>query len=131
MIYRRRGYGKYLIFICAVWLIYAFIFDARDDSGNFEINQDLIDKLVERANKHAKLQASAIEHENLKEIKKEPIHLADDHDHPIEEIKKAEEQVKQLAGNIQVNAPVVHDLGSVPGKEIKNSCLLFNHMNSN
>jgi hypothetical protein len=115
MIYRRRGYGKYVVLIGAIWLIYAFIFDARDDSGNLEINQELIDKLVERANQHAKLHAGEIEHKHFKEKKEDVIRAGDDHDHPVEEIKKAEEEARKPGGNIQVNAPVVLESVDAPG----------------
>ena len=121
MIYRRRGYGKYVILIGAIWLIYAFIFDAKDDSGNFEINQELIDKLVERANQHAKLHAGAIVHEHFIEKKEDVIRRGDDHDHPIEEIKKAEEEARKPAGNIQLNAPVLQESVDAPGMILYNS----------
>ena len=44
----------------------------------------------------------------------------DDHDHPKEEVNKAEEQNRNPGGKIQVNAPIKHDLNA-PGEKLRRS----------
>ena len=104
---RRREIVKYIIIFCILWVFYNFLFGTSNNSQQAEINQDVIDKIVDKIEEHVKLE------KDLKEEKKND-HI--DNDHPEEERKKADEQVRNPEGKIQVNAPIIHDLNA-PGSK--------------
>ena len=114
MYYRRRGIKKYVVFIAIIWIIYYFIFASNENGEKLEVNQEMINILVARAKEYQK-KHNGIEHEHFND--KNGLLLEDDHDHPIEEIKKAEEQNRDPVGMIQMNAPNLHDLNA-PGNFI-------------
>jgi hypothetical protein len=104
---RRREIIKYIIFFCILWVIYSFLFGTYNNSKKVEISQDLINVIVEKIDKHVKLENDLKEEKTKDQI---------DNDHPEEERRKADEQVRNPEGKIQVNAPVIHDFNA-PGIE--------------
>lgn len=118
MFFRIRSIIKYLIVLSLLWILYGIFLNSRSTSNETEINQELINKLVEKA-KQKQNDIEKQEKEKIKATEKKieipnPI-KKDDHDHPEEERKKVEEQKKDLDRKVQVNAPVVHDLNA-PGE---------------
>ena len=117
MFIRRRGLVKYLITIPIVWIIFVVFFRGASNENSNEkpgaIEEDMIRILVQKARDTQKPTAGEIQHEHLKD-KNNGMPPPDDHDHPHEEVKKAEEQNRNPGGKIQVNAPIKHDLNA-PG----------------
>ena len=113
MFIRRRGIVKYLILVPLVWILFVVLFGSRGTDKPSVIDQEIINKLDEKAKEHQKKHGGVFEHEHLNE-KNNGMPPHDDHDHPVEEIKKAEEQNRNPGGKIQVNAPIKHDLNA-PG----------------
>ena len=118
MFFRRRIFGKYLVILTTIWALYTIFFSSHD---KLEINQEIIEKVVEKAIEHQEQheEAKAAEKVQLKENEKiNPIAPHADHDHPEEELKKADEQNRNPDRIVQLNAPDVHDLNA-PGMKKK------------
>lgn len=122
MFIRKRSIIKYLILIPLIWILVAFIFGFNDsESQRTKIDNDMINKMIEKAKEkhlqhdHAKPLIEKSESENIKNEQKAAVH--DDHDHPDEERKKADEQQKEAAGKVQINAPKEpHNDPNAPGE---------------
>ena len=118
MFFRIRRIIKYLIVLSLLWILYGIFLNSKSTSNDTEINQELINKLVEKAKQKQKEIEKQEKEKDTETVKKieilNPI-KKDDHDHPEEERKKVEEQKKDLDRKVQVNAPVVHDLNA-PGE---------------
>ena len=112
MFFRIRTIIKYLIFLSILWILYGIFLKSRSASNETAIDQELINKLVEKAKQKQKEIETKKEKEPEKKI--ENSNKKDDHDHPEEERKKSEEQKMDLDRKVQVNAPVIHDLNA-PG----------------
>ena len=119
MFFRIRSIIKYLIILSLLWILYGIFLKSRSVSNETEIDQELINKLVEKAKqKQREIEIKKEKEGKIKEPEKKieiknPI-KKDDHDHPEEERKKAKEQKMDLDRKVQVNAPVIHDLNA-PG----------------
>ena len=110
MFFRRRSSLKYSLIIFVIWVFYSILFRNRQQYGNLDINQEIINKVVEKAIEHQELHEEAKapkqdiskEKEVKDENKKTENH--GDHDHPEEERKKANEQKDNLERKVQVKA---------------------------
>ena len=83
----------------------------NDEKGRIvEINEEIINKLVEKAQEKQKSRDDALEAKKTETLKRE------DNDHPEEERKKADDQKKENEDRkIQINPPVIFDQNA-PGK---------------
>lgn len=116
MFFRLRTLVKYIILLSVIWITYAVLFRSKSIQKKTEINEELINKIVEKAKeKQREIEkiAKPEETENKKEAKNTK--QRDDHDHPEEEKQKVQEQNKDLDRKVQLNAPKIHDLNA-PGK---------------
>jgi hypothetical protein len=116
MLFRRRSLGKYIILLCVLWIVYALI-NKNDshDVNKLEINEEIINKLVEKAKEKQKVEIKKVETQEKKLV--DDKNNKDDHDHPEEEKKKADEQKKNNDDKkVQVNPPNVHENKNAPGK---------------
>ena len=108
-----------------MWIVFTVFSGSRNNTDkSAPIDEEIIKKLVQKAKEHQQQHEGAIEHDHLKEKKNDGMPPPDDHDHPKEELKKAEEQNRNPGGKIQVNAPVKHDLNA-PGEHIQVKFKLF------
>ena len=108
MFLRRQAVIKYSSLILILWIIYFFTFSShRGDDEKLEIEQDVINRIVERAKQteNKRHEMEKLRHENQ---------VGNDNDHPAEERQKAEEQVKKNHAKIQVDEPIIPELKS-PG----------------
>ena len=110
MFLRRSTIVKYSSLVFILWIVYFFTFgDHRDDTKKLEIDQDIINRIVEKAKENEKKrhdnQVLIVEKNDIEEAIKDP-----DEDHPIEEREKA----KNLSAKVQLDAPVAQNLIS-PG----------------
>lgn len=114
MLIKKRSLIKLLIVIPIVWIVVLFMF-SLNDAGTQPAGSSLQDKEKMRqlqAQNNKLIAEAAAKHEQerlrLLELKNEAAAKNDveDNDHPEEERKKAEEQLKDRAGPIQVHAPV-------------------------
>lgn len=112
---RKRTVVKLLIGIPIVWILVMFFVGFNDSSSDqqVEIEKAKVKRLEEQ--KKELIAAAALKHEEERRKFNEQKHLnlennqGDDHDHPEEEIIKAQKQQNEQAGPIQVHAPVQHD----------------------
>jgi hypothetical protein len=111
MLIRRRAFVKYLILIPLIWILVVVLFGSSNNNNNeqkAELDQKIINKLVAKAKEYQQ-KHEGVEHEHLKEKENNGMPPHEDHDHPVEEVKKADEQGRNPGGKIQVNAPNLHD----------------------
>ena len=101
----RKLLTKYLIFILLLWIIYFLLSVSQDDSENNDIENQIINQVIEKV----KNEKHVYDNENRIDLVQ---HV--DHDHPEEERLKADKQLRNPEGKIQINAPVLHDL-TAPG----------------
>ena len=120
---RKRTVVKLLIGIPIVWILVMFFVGFNDGSSDqqVEIEKAKVKQLEEQ--KKELIAAAALKHEDERRKFNEQKHLnlennqGDDHDHPEEEIIKAQQQQNEQAGPIQVHAPDQHD-PNAPGNLI-------------
>ena len=105
---RRRELIKYIAVFCTLCILYGILIGSSNDTIKAKISEEIINKIVRRVEEQAKFEKESVEDNKEKDKNK------DDFDHPEEERKKAVEQLKNLEGKIQLNAPLVHDM-SAPG----------------
>jgi hypothetical protein len=91
------------IFVC---LVYFLIFESHgDNEEGIKNNQFILENILKKIKEYNIL--------NSQNNNKNKLVLRDDHDHPIEEQIKAEQQNRD-GNKIQLNAPIIHDLNA-PG----------------
>jgi hypothetical protein len=95
MAIRRRGFIKYIILIPVLWLGAIIIFSIRTDSLSSSKN-DMQINVVDKVNPPSIVDRI---------IGVLPFKRSVDHDHPPEERRKAQEQAREMQGQVQVVAP--------------------------
>jgi hypothetical protein len=114
---KKRTIVKLLIAIPIIWIFVMIIVGLNDTSSSYASILKI--KSLEDENKVMKLAAERYEREKVEKNKNQGLlgilKGGDEEDHPIEELKKAEEQQKQNAGPIQVHAPKNND-PNAPGE---------------
>ena len=122
----RTTIAKYTILLLLIWILYGILFGIRNNNSKYSYDHEFIEKVVEKIKEHQneeneKLKVLREENNNTIKILDNEVDkkLKDDHDHPIQEIKKAKEQAKVEAIQIQLNAPADEKHGlKAPGKKI-------------
>jgi demethoxyubiquinone hydroxylase (CLK1/Coq7/Cat5 family) len=105
----RNTIAKYATLLLFIWILYGILFGIRIKNQKYSYDHEFIEKVVEKIKEHQNEELDKLEGIDDKNIKildnRVEINLKDDHDHPIQEVRKAEEQAKIQAGKIQINAP--------------------------
>lgn len=105
---------KYAAILLTIWFTYGVLFGFWKNNNRSSVDHEFIEKVVEKIKEHQNMEN---EKSNKRIEKDDGVNVKlDDHDHPIQERKKAQDQIKDLAGKIQINAPenLLHDLNA-PG----------------
>jgi hypothetical protein len=115
MFLRRSTIVKYSSLGFILWIVYFFAFGKNhDDTEKLEIDQNIINRIVEKAQENEKRRHEKQELIEKKKNIEEDIKILD-RDHPLEERLKAEEQSKNLSVKIQLDAPEKQNINSSPG----------------
>ena len=130
MLFRLRSLAKYIILLTIIWIIKGILFKSKSIYKETEINEELINKIFEKAKEKQK----EIENISKPEVTENKHFLKnsnqrDDHDHPEEEKQKVQEQNKDLDRKVQLNAPKILDMNA-PGT-IKASVKLISNKSIN
>ena len=105
MLCRRRSFLKYIIIFLSIWLVYFILFESHaENEDSIKNNKFIAEKIIKKLKELNILNSQKNHEENF---------LKEDHDHPIEEQRKAEKQNRH--GKKQLNAPITHDLNA-PGE---------------